>query len=90
MRPTVLETIGADSNYAIVSFLALMMTDSTTIPDLATSYNSIVHFREVEALCYNWWMIHQLDHVVWIAPPRVVQQTPVTVCHMLWKYRVDT
>ena len=79
MRPTVPETIGADANYATASFVALMMTDSTTTPDLATSYNSIAHFREVVAPCCNWLMIHQLDHVAWIAPSRVVQQNPVMV-----------
>ena len=66
MRPTVLETMGADANYTIASFVALMVTDSTTTLGLATSYNSIVHFREVMAPCCNWWMIHQLDHFVWI------------------------
>ena len=89
MRPTVIETIGADAKYAIASFVALMITDSTKSPDLATSYNSIVHFREVVALCCRWWLFHQLDHIAWIAPSRVVQQTPVMVCQLLWKSRVD-
>ena len=89
MRSTVLETIGADANYALASFVALMMTESTTTPGLATSYNSIVHFREMEALCDNWCMIHQLDHVAWMTPTRVQQQKPVVVRQLLWEPRVD-
>ena len=89
MRPTVLETNGADANYAMSKCVGLMMTESTTTPVLTTSYNSMVHFREVVAPCCNWLMIHQLDHVAWIAPSRVVQQKPVTACHMLWESRVD-
>ena len=88
MRPTVLETIG-EANDTIAKFVALMMTGPTTMPDLPTSYNAIVHVREVVALCCNWWMIHQLDHVAWIALSRILQQKPMMVRHLLWESRVD-
>ena len=84
-----LETIVAGTTYAIASCVALVTTDPTTILGLTISYNAMVHFREMEALCYNWCMIHQLEHVVLMTPMRVQQQKPVVVRQHVWEPRVD-